>query len=269
MTPEASHWEDVLGRASIESRAAVLGLGEGGKKVVGKGASGDTTLLADKAAEEAVMKALGGESGVRFLGEEAGKVGEPSAPFLAVIDPLDGSSNYLRGVPFYCTSIAVAHGRRLSDVLAGHILDLVTGDEYFASKGGGAKKNGMAIRTSEILSLENSTAGLDLSGMQGPRLGNAMEVVKSTRRQLHLGANALELSMLAAGNIDCFVDLREKMRVTDVAAALLILKEAGGVYSRPDGSLLDPELNLKERISVVASGNPELHARLVALLSEP
>ena len=259
-------WEPILSKAAKEARSAVRALGPEGRDYIGTGASGDRTLMADKAAEDAIIDSLKEVEGLRFLSEETGEVGDAKAQFVAVVDPLDGSSNFARGIPVYCTSIAVAEGDSLTSTVAAHILDMTTGDEYFASRGGGAKKNGKGVRSSSSTNLRMSVTGLDLSGLREDRVKDAMKVVAATRRQVHLGANALELAMLSAGTLDCFVDIRGKMRVTDIAAGLLMLKEAGGVYSLEDCSSGDPHLSLGERVSVLASGNTALHGSLLKAL---
>ncbi|MDG6910326.1 MAG: hypothetical protein JRN08_08150, partial [Nitrososphaerota archaeon] len=142
MRPE--EWERVLipatGRVwrslSPVSRRADRG------RSIGVGAAGDRTLFADKLAEDELLKVLGRAGGVRVLSEEAGLVGEGDAKTMAVVDPLDGSSNFSRGVPFYCTAIAIVEGEGAEGIMAGVVRDLVTGEVYSASKGHGAKKNG-------------------------------------------------------------------------------------------------------------------------------
>ena len=103
---------------------------------MGVGAAGDRTIYADRLAEVILLKRLGEVDGVRVLSEEAGDAGDPDGSTLAVVDPLDGSSNFERGIPFYCTSVAVAEGGTLDGILAGVVRDLVTGDAYSARRGG-------------------------------------------------------------------------------------------------------------------------------------
>ncbi len=269
MNSDARRWELLLAAAAGEARKAVLGVGEGGRRTIGVGASGDKTLSADKAAEDAIVRVLAKEPGVRVLSEEAGELGEEDADYVAVVDPLDGSSNYSKGIPVYCTSIAVAKGTTLSEVAYACVLDLASGREFFAARGEGAKADGVPLLSSRLEELGEAVAGLDLSGLKGGGVAKAMRVVEATKRQVHLGANALELAMVGSGSLDCFVDIRGKMRVTDVAAGVLILEEAGGICSDEDGADLDKSLNLTERVSVVASGNEKLHQSLLRALNSP
>ena len=85
---------------------------------------------------------------------------------------------------------------------------------------------------------------------------------------MHLGANALELCLLAEGRIDAFVDVRGKIRITDFAAAYLIASEAGAKITDADGKKLRPEFDLGHRFSFVASANPSLHKEILQLCNK-
>ncbi len=270
MRAEDAPWERLLKEATKTVMASVSSIAAGSQrtKVVGIGASGDKTLLADRVAEEEVFASLSKVKGLRILSEEAGEKGDPKARHVAVIDPLDGSSNFERGIPFYCTSVAIASGNSLEDVDFGMVRDLNTGDLYFAQKGKGATKNGKVIRTSNARSPSSSVVGIDISRSPqayAPRLG---ELAAHINRQVHFGANALELCYLADGRFDAFIDLRGRARVTDVAAGLLIVTEAGASVSGPDGKALDSGLDLRSRFSFVASANRPLHRRMLKLCEQ-
>lgn len=261
----ADEWEKTLVDATkqVWQRVAPLAKQEVRGEVVGTGAAGDATIFADKMAEDLLLKAL---EGVSVLTEEAGAVRPGGSGPLAVVDPLDGSSNFSRGVPFYCTSVAIAEGGTLGGVWLGVVRDLVTGDVYCAQKGKGATKNGVKIKTSRATSLQNAVAGVDLSGQTPDEVARLSRLIGSVKRHLHLGANALEICLVADGTVDAFVDVRKKIRVTDVAAACLIAEEAGATVSDGDGSGLDPALSLNSRLSVVVSAGAPLHGKVLELL---
>jgi myo-inositol-1(or 4)-monophosphatase len=260
----STDWRTLMIGAAEAARSAVASVRwEDRGRVVGRGASGDSTLLADRLAEEAILASLGRVRGLRVLSEESGETGPRRAALAAVVDPLDGSGNFSRGIGFYCVSIAVAEGRRLSDVTHGLVFDLVTGSHYYAQKGVGAYKDGRPIRSSRRRTLAGSVVGLDLSGVPEAGAESFAKLIGSAGRIVHLGANALEISLLAAGALDCFADMRGKMRVTDVAAALLIASEAGAAVGDSQGEPLDAPLDIKERVDVVASGNSVLQRRLL------
>jgi len=237
------------------------------RRVVGVGASGDRTLVIDRGAESAAKETLLQAGDVRIVSEERGEVGGRRARWTVLLDPIDGSANFEREIPFYCTSLAVAEGGRLSKTKHALIRNLVNGDVYYAEAGGGAEKNGKKITVSSAGELRDSVAAIDFSGAPGGVMEKLITLVVSVKRQLHLGANALELCLLAEGKVDLFVDLRGRMRVTDLAGGRLIAKEAGATITTGGGRELDAALNLEERLEVLAAANARLHAKLMARLS--
>ncbi len=263
-------WEELLLGATSEVMKGVSkrARGEGRGKTLGVGASGDKTILADKEAEDVILGALKDAGGVKVLSEEAGAAGDSSATLLAVVDPLDGSSNFERGIPFYCTSVALVEGKRLSDITLGVVRDLVCGDVYVGRRGGGAFKNGRRIRTSRVASPSQAVVGIDMSRSAPELVASLSSLVAGVKRQVHLGANALEVCYLAEGKTDAFVDVRGKIRITDFAAAYLIAKEAGAVFTDGRGGELDPQFDLVHRFSFVGAANGELHGEIMSLLGE-
>lgn len=265
MKPE--EWEELLLGATERVKGKVSALarkGEGGNSV-GVGASGDRTLLADKVAEDELMEALLSVTGTRVLSEEAGFRGDPEGSTLAVVDPLDGSSNFARGIPFYCTSVAVVEGKSLGDIKVGVVRDMVTGDVYHAVRGKGAKKNGVPVRTSGVTDVSRAVVGVDISRGSPELIGRLAPLINVISRQVHFGANALELSWVADGTIDAFVDMRDKIRITDLAAAYLVAAEAGAEISDARGEELRAVFDLEHRLSFVASANMRLHKEILRL----
>jgi myo-inositol-1(or 4)-monophosphatase len=265
VSPE--EWERLLLDATgrVSERVSGLAGGRGRGRTVGIGASGDSTIYADKEAEELLLRSLRRVRGVRVLSEEAGFAGDPRGKILAVVDPLDGSSNFERGIPYYCTSVAIAEGDSLDDVSVGVVRDIVSGDVYAATKRGGARKNGETIRTSRISNPSLSVLGVDLSRSSAAQVERLAPLIGGVKRQVHLGANALELCYLAEGRIDAFIDLRGKIRITDLAAAYLIAREAGAKITDPDGRGLKPVFDLEHRLSFIASANASLHREILKL----
>ena len=265
MTP--AEWERLLLSATERVWKAVAPLAglPGRGKTVGTGAAGDSTIFADKLAEDLLVRDLTRVDGLRILSEEGGAVGKEGGGTLAVVDPLDGSSNFERGIPFYCTSVAIVEGDSLDDTMVGVVRDLVSGDVYAARKGQGATKNGKPIRTSAEVDPGKAVVGVDLSRSQPGLVPGLEPLILGVRRQVHLGANALELCYLAEGRTDSFVDLRGRMRVTDFAAANLIALEAGAEISDASGRKLEVKLDLGHRFSFVASAGPAFHRRILDL----
>lgn len=258
-------WKELLMDACERVQAVVEGSNSprARGRVVGTGAAGDETLVADREAEKEILDSLSSVAPLRVISEEIGTVGDRSARYTAIVDPLDGSSNFGRGLPFYCTSIGIAEGTGIRDMKRAIVRNLVNGDVYYAERGVGATKNGKKIRTSYVSELSESVVGVDLSRASMSTTVRLAPLVSSVRRQVHFGANALELCLLAEGKFEAFVDLRGKMRITDFAGAFLIASEAGAIFSAPDGKALEPALGLEERFGFLASANRSIHRRIL------
>jgi myo-inositol-1(or 4)-monophosphatase len=237
---------------------------------LGIGAGGDQMKLVDLAAERAIAEVLlqhvvsftlvSEESGVKEYGAE------PKA-FYVTVDPVDGTTNLTRGLPFYCTSIAVSKKPWLSDVYAAIIADLFHGTTYTAAKGNGAFRDSEKITTSTVPSLSEAVIGLDLNTYNAKEIAPKLsELIQNTKHIRHFGANALELCFVADGLTDAFVDIRGKLRTTDVAAGFLILKEAGGIITAPDGGDVNVKLDPRQTLKFVASGNTKIHGSILNLL---
>jgi myo-inositol-1(or 4)-monophosphatase len=269
VTVRGPDWTDLLSDATERVRRLVseIAVSKDRRLIVGTGAAGDKTLLADRRAEEELLSVLLRVEGLRVLSEEAGHRGDAKANLIAVVDPLDGSANFERGIPFYCTSVAIAGGPTIQDVFFGIVRNLVTGDVYLSEKGKGAMKNGETIRASTPLALSESVAAMDLSMAPVELLKGLAPLMSRVRRQVHYGANALELCYLAEGRIDAFVDIRKRMRITDFAAGYLIATEAGALITDEGGRELRWKLDLSERAACVASANAGLHDQILKLLA--
>ena len=122
--------------------------------------------LVDLAAEKAIVEVLL-KHGISFtlVSEESGikEYGSQAKDCYVTVDPIDGTTNLVRGLPFYCSSIAVSHKPLLSDVYAALVTDLFHGTTYTATQGKGAFLNGERISTSVVTSLEEAVIGLDLN----------------------------------------------------------------------------------------------------------
>ncbi len=235
---------------------------------LGTGAGGDKMKLVDLAAEKAIVEVLL-KHGASFtlVSEESGikEYGNRPKNCYVTVDPIDGTTNLIRGLPFFCSSVAVSNKPLLSDVHAGMVTDLFHGITYTAVKGKGAFRDGDKISTSTITSLGEAVIGLDLNSYKVKQIApQVSELIQETKHIRHFGANALELCFVAEGLTDAFVDIRGKLRTTDVAAAFLVLKEAGGTISTPEGKLVDVPLDPKNTLIFVASGNSQIHKAILS-----
>ncbi|MEM2281547.1 MAG: inositol monophosphatase family protein [Candidatus Bathyarchaeia archaeon] len=237
---------------------------------LGVGAGGDPIKHVDLAAEEAIIETLlmhglsftliSEESGVKMYGAN------PERHFVT-IDPIDGSTNLTKGIPFYATSIAVSTKPELRTVHAALVADLFHDVTYTAIKGAGAKRDNQEVKPSRQADLAEAVIGVDLNTYKVreivPRITNLIERTKHIR---HLGANALELCYVADGTIDAFIDIRGKLRATDTAAAWLIIREAGAKITTPKGKPLNAKLDPNEKLAFVASANKKIHETILSLL---
>ncbi len=264
------NWESILKEAGeqVQSIADQLRGRRSGLEAQGQGAGGDVTMKVDADAEKRIMDIVTGQVGdVRFVTEEAGVVGPSGAQWTVIIDPIDGSANYARGLPFYCTSIAVLDGPSLEHTRFGLVRNLVSEETYFAERERGAERDGAPIRTSKAKKLQESYVGIDMSKASLATVQRLVPLIAAVRKPAHLGANALEQAFLADGKVDAFVDIRDRMRVVDFAAGYLIAKEAGAVMSDPSGRPVNTNVSLEEKFNVVASCNSTLHERILKLLN--
>jgi myo-inositol-1(or 4)-monophosphatase len=231
--------------------------------VVGDGEGGDETTAVDAAAEAAILARLRGVDGTTIVSEEVGILG--TGPTRIVVDPIDGSLNAKRGIPFFSVSIAVAEGDTMDDVAFGYVYDFGSGEEWVAEKGMGARLNGAVLASLppkeeiEILSFE---ATLTSSIAE-----KAAAVVGLAYRLRVMGSLALSLCHLAAGRVDAVCSLK-RARAVDIAAAQLLVRERALAIDLPEAPPFgEAPLDVEGRSRVVAAATPEICERLFAALS--
>jgi myo-inositol-1(or 4)-monophosphatase len=239
---------------------------------LGRGAGGDLIKPVDLAAENAIVETLKTHDlSFTLVSEEAGikEIGKKPKAHYVTVDPIDGTTNLSRGLPFYATSIAISNKPELAYVKAGMVVDLHNDVTYTAFLGKGAYRNGERIETSKIKSLDEAVVGVDFNAykikVDVSTVAALIENIKHTR---HFGANAPEICFVAAGLTDAFIDLRRKIRTTDIAASFLIVKEAGGVVTDQHNRPINVNLDPKQTLSFIASGNTELHKKILSLVKQ-
>ena len=214
---------------------------------IGIGADGTPTKYIDKIAEDAALQLL--ETSVlpvNVLSEEAGFL-DHGSEYTFVLDPVDGTRNAYRGIPFYAVSLAVGK-TMLSDVEYGIVKNIPTGDVFLAERGVGAFQNNQQIRVCEVPSKQ------PLSSLTLGKNFDAKTLKLAKKHYVRsLGSASLEMCMVALGALDYYVVGREYMRVTDIAASTLIIREAGGLVKNMQGDELEMGFTLDERTSVVAA----------------
>ena len=266
-------WPEILVRCKNRIRKQIAPLLETldePQPDLGTGAGGDPIKGVDLAAENAIVDTLTAR-GVSFtlISEESGirQYGENPQAYYVTVDPVDGTTNLTRRLPFYATSMAVSDKPFLKDVQSALVADLFHDMTYTAEKGKGSRRDDERISPSSNASLEEAVLGMDLNSYRVDKIAPRLTaLIKKTKHIRHFGANALELCYVADGSTDAFVDIRGKLRTTDVAAACLIVKEAGGILTRPDGKPLDAMLDPGQKVEFVAAANAEIHRTILGLI---
>jgi myo-inositol-1(or 4)-monophosphatase len=191
-------------------------------------------------------------------GSHAGVVGGPA--YRWIVDPLDGTTNFAHGLPFFCVSIALeVEGRRALGVLYDPMRD-----ECFAARAGaGATLNGAPIAVSSAATLDHALGGTgfpyDVMDQPEETLRWFTPMLPRLRGVRRLGSAALDLAYVACGRLDLFWEV--KLHAWDVAAGILIVEEAGGCVTDFTGGPVAPEP------SEIAASNGRLHPALLAALA--
>ena len=239
--------------------------------VIGTGAGGDETTAVDAAAEAAIVSRLERfhrkeHLDFHLVSEELGERTFGDFPTRrVVVDPIDGSLNAKRNIPFFSLSIAVAEGSAMEDVVFGFVHDFGSGEEWTATRGGGAWLNGERLGALgpkdqiEVLAVEATVAGAIAD--------KAVAFAGFAKRLRIMGSLALSLCYLAAGRVDAVCSLKEA-RAVDIAAAQLLLRELGLPIRFADAGPFDAApLDTAARSPVVAAGTLELCERLAHIVA--
>jgi myo-inositol-1(or 4)-monophosphatase len=259
-----TEWYSICRRAVEDVQAVLRELppGEDRERVLRRGEGGDDTTAVDAEAERVVVARLDAEGGdFTLVSEELGI--RPGGSTHVVVDPIDGSINAKRGIPFFSLSIAVSEGPTMGGVHFGYVYDFGSGEEWHATRGEGAWMNGEAVSAPprehiELLSMEATRT--DLVAL------HVSPFVPIARRIRVMGSLALSLCHLAAGRVDAVCSLKEA-RSVDVAAGQLIVTEAGGCVDLVDGSLAEAPLDLEGRSRIVAALTREQYEQVAAALA--
>jgi myo-inositol-1(or 4)-monophosphatase len=238
---------------------------------LGIGAGGDPMKQIDLAAEETIVDTLQEQSiSFTLISEESGikEYGRNPHKVYITTDPIDGTTNLTRGIPFYATSIAVSTKPELSTVHTALVTDLHHNVTFTAQTGKGARRNGRTIRPSANTLLEEAVVGMDMNTFQIEKLVPSLtSLAKNMKHTRHLGANALELCYVADGTTDAFIDIRGRLRATDMAAAWLVIREAGAIITTPEGEPLKARLDPKQKVHFIAAANPDIHRTIMKHIS--
>ncbi len=224
-------------------------------------APSDLVTEADLASQEKIRRILlSVHPGHGFLGEEGQPTGS-DADYCWLVDPLDGTVNYVHQVPHYCVSIALCHKQQL---VCGTVFDPVSGECFTSEAGSGAHLNGQPIKASRTTQISEALVAVSFPPRMQPKSRELVEferVVVACRAVRRTGSAALNLCYVAAGRFDAYWG--GHTHAWDVAAGALMLQEAGGIITNPDGSQVDIY-----RPRFVAASTPQLHEAMMKLVGE-
>jgi len=201
----------------------------------------DYVSKADRESEEAILAEIRRHfPDHHVLAEESGRSASGSGDYQWLVDPLDGTTNFLQGLPVFCVSVAC---RRGDEVVAGAVLDPVTDHLFTAAAGSGARHNGRPMHASDRDRLEGAFLATGYpwraKGALSQYLGAFHDLFLKVRSIRRCGAAALDLAWTAAGVYDGFFEFR--LSPWDIAAGVLLIREAGGRVTDLDGHEGFPE----------------------------
>ncbi|PKK81067.1 MAG: inositol monophosphatase [Thermoplasmata archaeon HGW-Thermoplasmata-2] len=269
-----------LAREIADGIGRIVSENAGNMREMGKkafiGAYGAPTSRIDAFAEERALEIIK-ESGMELnvLTEERGIINRSAAGACEtlILDPIDGTTNCIAGIPFYAVSVAFAKGDiggKLSDVFFGYVKNLPANEEYIAAKGEGAR---LLTGGREIQILPENAASAAESGAKPIRasvyLGSFAEPPEFLRKIRYLrsmGSASLEMCLVAKGALDFYYfhsAPEHRLRIVDIAASTLIARESGGVVLGENGKELEMAIDLKDRKNLVAARNKKALAILV------
>jgi myo-inositol-1(or 4)-monophosphatase len=233
----------------------------------------DVTRKIDLFAEEALEKALHSRDlSARIISEELGdhvypKGGEPK--FTLIFDPIDGSTNATLGIPFFCSSIAYSPNVEhvTFDDIQASVVAAIYGKTYYAVKGKHAWVDGTQLprtvkgKTKRAFSIYTYGANSIPETMIQFLKKNKNMVIRV------LGSIALEICLVAEGTLDAVIDVRDLINGYDIAGALLILKEAGGMITDIQGKEFGTEVGETHNFSLIAALKPDIYTEMREIVS--
>ena len=273
MFPSAAWPVAEVQAGQVELRAAIAAARAGGAAIMRRLRDSDLRVrykdgranlvtAADIESQRAVTAMIRSQFPHHAVVGEEGSAGDTGAPRVWYVDPLDGTTNFSRGLPFFCVSVAL---REYGRVVAGAVYDPVRDEMFAARAGGGATLNGAPLRVSEVDRLDRALVVAQAQTVVPAEIqayanlvGRLMSVTAGVRS---LGSPALTLCAIAAGRLEAYCEYT--MDAWDILAGQLILTEAGGTLTLFDGR---PHVTA-DRADVVAS-NGRIHAALIDVLRD-
>lgn len=262
------NYEDILKTALFRAREAFMKVRKNKdfSKRISRGYGGDVTLYFDEFVENAIIDVLEG-SVQKILSEEKGIIDGKGSEGIAIVDPVDGSTNASRTVPFCASTITIAKGNRFEDIVAAGTIDLINGDLFLCYEGN-VYCNDEKVFPSNNEDLNETLTSIDLK-ISKDNISLADRLVKlstSIRYIRFLGAIALELAYVASGKLDAFIVPTPRVRLLDIIGGLFMVKTSGGYVEIIDGDLNKLDLFDNNRHAVLATGNSKLAEKIKKII---
>ena len=264
LSPAAADHELLREIEQVASQAAdFIRAQDAGRSTLTWDTKGDSDFVSavDRGAEALIRNALAPATrAATFIGEESAPDTDIAAGLTFIVDPLDGTTNYLHGFPAYAVSIAALIDGAL---VAGVVLDVSRNECFTAVRGGGAFRDGQPMRVSAIRDPSHALIATGVPFRKPDAIARYLtqlpKVLATTSGIRRAGSAAIDLAHVACGRVDAFWELR--LAPWDVAAGLLLVREAGGVVTDFDGTPSVPAF------AGYVAGNPVMHAWLLETLT--
>jgi myo-inositol-1(or 4)-monophosphatase len=220
----------------------------------------DLVTEADLASQEAIRQVVAAHFPAHsFLAEEGADIRGTEGNYRWIVDPLDGTANYVHHVPEFTVSVALEHD---GELIAGAVYNPVSGESYSAARGRGAHLDGRPLRVSEVRELKDAMVAASFAAgvrRDSPEIANFINVLSASQTLRRTGSAALNLAYVAAGRYDAYWATSTKP--WDIAAGVLLVREAGGIVTSLDGGPLD-----LAAAQFIAAANEPLHAAMRQLV---
>ena len=250
----------MIDAARLTARGLSRDFGEVAELQVSKKGAADYVSAADLKAEQMLFEALTkARPGYSFLGEERGLIEGTDKTHTFIVDPLDGTTNFLHSIPQFAINIAL---QREGLIVAGVTYNPVARELFWTERGRGAFLNDRRLRVAARRDMIEAVLGTGIPFAGRPGHGQFLKELHQVTQKVsgvrRFGSAALDLAWVAAGRMDGFWE--RNLQPWDMAAGVLMVTEAGGVVSNVDGS----EFDLTG--GTICVGNDDLHPQLVKLL---
>jgi len=258
----------ILETSFFKARKYLLAEGLNETQIVRKNSSSDISRLFDIKTEEILVNELSNEfPDFSIISEEIGEISKTKSSKFFIIDPVDGSFNFLKQIGGAGCSIALFDGKSkdLRNVIYGFVGNYITGEIFFARKDSGVFLNYKKISCSKITDISNSIIGIDFDYINPSDRSHLFNIIKIPKAIRYIGSASIDLCNVARGAYDVYIDYRNDLTPENFCAAQLIIKEAGGIFTDEFGKEIT-NFSMTSRFSIIACSTIELKNNILKML---